>query len=381
MGSGNGGELNSRHACAACRHQRKKCDDDCVMAPYFTAEKEEAFRAVHKIFGVSNTSKLLKKLEDKNHRGRAAESFIWEACTWKQDPVNGPLGKYRQLEREIALLRDALQRQQEQEQEEEQEKDCLALPSSTVEQESIALDQGSNNGSDMTYGYANQNLAPANGTYSSLLQGQEVTVRKGLVDNNCVTGSNYQPAAISQGGQQALGQGRQETQRVIGFGPPLMPFDPTIQGGNGRPMRLQGQGRGIAGLDCATNSPMGPNIYGQIRGHVAFDPSQRQFGQVGAAQIGPKFSEGFPGHMRAITQIQDAGFLPYHHHHHLLHHQPIHMQRQGMSQAQNHHSFQQYSFNNHQSYETGQGKCLVRLGMQFWYDYVHFAKFVTIVRV
>ncbi|PQQ04574.1 hypothetical protein Pyn_24249 [Prunus yedoensis var. nudiflora] len=225
MGSGNGVELNSRHACAACRHQRKKCDDDCVMAPYFTAEKEEAFRAVHKIFGVSNTSKLLKKLEDKNHRGRAAESFIWEACTWKQDPVNGPL----------------------------------------VEQESIALDQGSNNGSDMTYGYANQNLAI----------------------NGPANGSNYQPAAISQGGQQALGQGR------LGFGPPLMPFDPTIQGGNGRPMRFQGQGRGIAGLDCATNSPMGPNIYGQIRGHVAFDPSQRQFGQVGAAQIGPKFSEGF----------------------------------------------------------------------------------------
>ncbi|BBH00941.1 LOB domain-containing protein 2 [Prunus dulcis] len=219
MGSGNGGELNSRHACSACRHQRKKCDDDCVMAPYFTAEKEEAFRAVHKIFGVSNTSKLLKKLEDKNHRGRAAESFIWEACTWKQDPVNGPLGKYRQLEREIALLRDALQRQQEQqEQEEEQEKDCLALPSSTVEQESIALDQGSNNGSDMTYGYANQNLAPANGTYSSLLQGQEVLIIS---------------QQLFHKGQQALGQGRQETQRVIGFGPPLMPFDPTIQGGNG----------------------------------------------------------------------------------------------------------------------------------------------------
>ncbi|XP_048438591.1 LOB domain-containing protein 2-like [Pyrus x bretschneideri] len=142
--SSSSGELIAgRHACAACRHQRKRCEDDCVMAPYFT-NKDEDFKAVHKIFGVSNMTKLLKQLDDQNHRGTAVQSFMWEAYMWKQDPVNGPLGMYRKLEIENELLRNALNEEQK----------------------------------ALNYGYANQSLAidgSSNGTYTKLLQGQEAT--------------------------------------------------------------------------------------------------------------------------------------------------------------------------------------------------------------
>ncbi|KAG2687755.1 hypothetical protein I3843_09G065900 [Carya illinoinensis] len=102
---------NYRHACASCRHQRKKCDNTCLMAPYFPAHMVENFQTVQRIFGVGNVSKILMNL-DVQHREQAAESIKWEASIWRQDPVHGPLGKYRQLERELRVLRKQLITQQ-----------------------------------------------------------------------------------------------------------------------------------------------------------------------------------------------------------------------------------------------------------------------------
>ncbi|KAK6283868.1 hypothetical protein POUND7_002820 [Theobroma cacao] len=108
MSSGNGEEvLNSRHACAACKHQRRKCDNDCVFAPHFPANRAHYFREVHKIFGVKNVTNLLEHLDD-NDRRRAVESLEWEAFAWKEDPVLGPLGLFKKLEKELELLKEQL---------------------------------------------------------------------------------------------------------------------------------------------------------------------------------------------------------------------------------------------------------------------------------
>ncbi|KAF1861619.1 hypothetical protein Lal_00026007 [Lupinus albus] len=90
------GSNANRHACAACRHQRRKCKEDCVLAPYFPMEKTQQYLAVHKVFGFSNMTKMLSKLVEQE-RKEAVESFQWEAMMWQQDPVHGPLGAYKKL--------------------------------------------------------------------------------------------------------------------------------------------------------------------------------------------------------------------------------------------------------------------------------------------
>ncbi|KAM1004796.1 hypothetical protein ACFX13_004989 [Malus domestica] len=360
MGSSSsaGEPVAGRHACAACRHQRKRCEEDCVMAPYFT-NKDEDFKAVHRIFGVSNMTKLLKQLEDQNHRGTAVQSFIWEAYMWNQDPVNGPLGKYRKLERENELLRNALNEEQK----------ALALAASTTEEEPLALGQENNNnsgniaddvegvipiyGSSLNYGYANQSLAidgSTNGTYTNLLQGHEAT-------------------EMSQG-QQVLGQGRgfhhgvvlvkqeaPDQRRVVGLGSSSEHFgsvglmsSPTFQ--YQRLMQFEGLPN------------IGPHINGHGRGQVVFDPSvgqeqQRALGLVGAPQIGPNFGDfSLEGHRRStITQRHDDRYSPYHHRQpqQQQQHHPVNAQRQAMNQGQNHHNFQRYSsLNNFHSYDNVQ---------------------------
>ena len=100
--------INNRNACAACKHQRKRCDDNCVMAPYFPADKAEEFEAVHSVFGVKNVSKRLKSL-DVQHREVAVKSFIWEARAWMQDGVGGPLQQHIKVTHELELLKRQLE--------------------------------------------------------------------------------------------------------------------------------------------------------------------------------------------------------------------------------------------------------------------------------
>ncbi|CAL0331364.1 unnamed protein product [Lupinus luteus] len=92
---GEGSNIN-RHACAACRHQRRKCKQNCVLAPYFPMEKTQQYLAVHKVFGFSNMTKMLSNLVEQE-RKEAVESFQWEAMMWQQDPIHGPLGAYKKL--------------------------------------------------------------------------------------------------------------------------------------------------------------------------------------------------------------------------------------------------------------------------------------------
>ncbi|XVF27564.1 hypothetical protein REPUB_Repub14bG0119200 [Reevesia pubescens] len=106
MSAENGEEtLNSRHACASCKHQRKRCDNNCVFAPHFPANRANYFREVQKIFGVKNVGGILAHLSPQD-RQKAVESLEWEALAWKEDPIEGPLGLFRKLEKELELLKN-----------------------------------------------------------------------------------------------------------------------------------------------------------------------------------------------------------------------------------------------------------------------------------
>nr|GMC83901.1 LOB domain-containing protein 2-like [Ipomoea batatas] len=95
-------------ACAACRHQRKQCKaKDCVLWPHFPSDRMVDFLAVHRVFGISNVTKMLRELSN-DERAAAAASLLWEAHSWTEDPVHGPLGKFNSLEQELNALKASL---------------------------------------------------------------------------------------------------------------------------------------------------------------------------------------------------------------------------------------------------------------------------------
>lgn len=108
--SDNEGPTN-RVACASCKHQRKRCQESCVMAPHFPQHLTNEFQAVHKIFGIANVTRTIKALDFAGQR-EAIRSFIWEATAWVQYPVHGP---YREVER----LRDRIRSLEEERRQQE----------------------------------------------------------------------------------------------------------------------------------------------------------------------------------------------------------------------------------------------------------------------
>ena len=92
-------------ACAACKHQRKKCSEDCKLARYFPANRSKEFQAVHKVFGVSNVTKIVQNANDEESRQKVVDSLIWEAFWRQKDPVSGPYGEYQRICEELKLYR------------------------------------------------------------------------------------------------------------------------------------------------------------------------------------------------------------------------------------------------------------------------------------
>ncbi|KAL6005919.1 hypothetical protein ACLOJK_039964 [Asimina triloba] len=108
------GNNSNNHACAVCRHQRRKCQANCPLAPYFPADKTEEFLNVLRHFGVSNVMKIFNSV-DPPLRSDAMESVQYEANARRNDPVNGCLGIIRGLmkqveehKRELAFVNDQL---------------------------------------------------------------------------------------------------------------------------------------------------------------------------------------------------------------------------------------------------------------------------------
>ncbi|XP_008241869.1 PREDICTED: LOB domain-containing protein 22-like [Prunus mume] len=95
------------HACASCKHQRRKCDETCEMAPYFPASRYSEFQHAQKIFGVSNIQKIMA-MAAPDQRQAAAESILTEGNARKNDPVHGCLGIIRGLNAQIQGLETEL---------------------------------------------------------------------------------------------------------------------------------------------------------------------------------------------------------------------------------------------------------------------------------
>ncbi|ESQ36291.1 hypothetical protein EUTSA_v10008796mg [Eutrema salsugineum] len=101
---------SSHQACASCKHQRKKCNNECILSPYFPARKTKEFQAVHKVFGVSNVQKMVRTVREED-RTKLSESLTWEALWRQKDPVLGSYGEYRRICEELKLYKSLVHNQ------------------------------------------------------------------------------------------------------------------------------------------------------------------------------------------------------------------------------------------------------------------------------
>eukprot|EP00253_Pinus_taeda_P004310 PITA_04310 len=94
-------------ACAGCKIQRKKCSENCVLAPYFPQNNPQKFLLVHKVFGNGHVVKLLQDLPAEK-RGDAVSSMAYEASERLRDPVHGCVGIINELRNRVAELQSQL---------------------------------------------------------------------------------------------------------------------------------------------------------------------------------------------------------------------------------------------------------------------------------
>jgi len=99
---------SSNPPCAACKFLRRKCQPECVFAPYFPPDQPQRFVNVHRIFGASNVSKLLNELHP-HQREDAVNSLAYEAEMRLRDPVNGCVGIISLLHQQLRQLHMDLQ--------------------------------------------------------------------------------------------------------------------------------------------------------------------------------------------------------------------------------------------------------------------------------
>ncbi|KAF8053696.1 hypothetical protein N665_1382s0014 [Sinapis alba] len=99
-----GGRGGGEGPCGACKFLRRKCVLGCVFAPYFDAEQGTArFAAIHKVFGASNTSKMLLRLP-LHKRLDAVATLGYEALARLRDPVYGSVGHLFSLQHQVMNL-------------------------------------------------------------------------------------------------------------------------------------------------------------------------------------------------------------------------------------------------------------------------------------
>ncbi|KAK9923621.1 hypothetical protein M0R45_032029 [Rubus argutus] len=87
-------------ACAACKYQRRKCAPDCILAPYFPHDRQRQFLNAHKLFGVSNITKIIKHLDHRD-KDEAMRTIIFQSDVRSSDPVGGCYRIIQELQRLI----------------------------------------------------------------------------------------------------------------------------------------------------------------------------------------------------------------------------------------------------------------------------------------
>ncbi|XAR48959.1 hypothetical protein NMG60_11031956 [Bertholletia excelsa] len=93
--------------CGACKILRRRCVDNCILAPYFPPTYPLRFTIAHRVFGANNIIKLLQQLPE-YQRADAASSMVYEANARLRDPVYGSVGAICELQKRVSELQAEL---------------------------------------------------------------------------------------------------------------------------------------------------------------------------------------------------------------------------------------------------------------------------------
>uniref|UniRef100_A0A0E0C3R7 LOB domain-containing protein n=1 Tax=Oryza meridionalis TaxID=40149 RepID=A0A0E0C3R7_9ORYZ len=94
-------------ACAACKHQRRRCTPECRLARYFPADQPVRFRNAHRLFGIKNILRVMASASEEL-RDDAMKSVVYESDAWVLDPVGGAAGIVKGLSQELARVKAEL---------------------------------------------------------------------------------------------------------------------------------------------------------------------------------------------------------------------------------------------------------------------------------
>ncbi|KAH9331229.1 hypothetical protein KI387_003337, partial [Taxus chinensis] len=100
------------YPCAACKFQRRKCGENCLLAPYFPPHDPHKFCIAHRVFGASNVLKILRDIPVESRKD-AVTSMVYEAGARVQDPVYGCTGEVCRLQQQVSSLQSQLAATQE----------------------------------------------------------------------------------------------------------------------------------------------------------------------------------------------------------------------------------------------------------------------------
>nr|KYP71955.1 LOB domain-containing protein 11 [Cajanus cajan] len=103
---------------------RRRCDNNCLLAPYFPTQELHKFVGVHKVFGASNVIKMIQMVEERK-REDAVKAMVYEATARLRDPVYGSAGSIYQLQKMIQELKAQLESMKTQVSELRQQKELL----------------------------------------------------------------------------------------------------------------------------------------------------------------------------------------------------------------------------------------------------------------
>jgi len=99
---------STTQACAACKYQRRKCAPDCILAPYFPHDRQRQFLNAHKLFGVSNITKIIKVVSP-HDKDQAMRTIIYQSDMRATDPVGGCYRYILDLQAQIEYCRAELE--------------------------------------------------------------------------------------------------------------------------------------------------------------------------------------------------------------------------------------------------------------------------------
>ncbi|GMI77899.1 LOB domain-containing protein 22 [Hibiscus trionum] len=94
------GSNGTTQACAACKYQRRKCAPDCILAPYFPHDRQRQFQNAHKLFGVSNITKIIRNLSPPE-KDVAMRTIVFQSDARANDPVGGCYRIIQELQLQI----------------------------------------------------------------------------------------------------------------------------------------------------------------------------------------------------------------------------------------------------------------------------------------